>query len=106
MTLMARAIKGTEMQQKLFNQSCKVKIMPLVINGFGVYTHTQIHTQAHPHLYARMKVISRNQSHAWLKNIDGKHLTYMINVSLKILKGKFDRSLAVNVKSINISPAN
>ena len=45
---------GTEKQQKLFNQSYKIKIMPLVIYGAHTHTYTRIHI--------RMKLISRNQA--------------------------------------------
>ena len=41
----ARAIiYGTEKQQKVFNQSYEVKIMPLVIYGLrGIHTHAYLH---------------------------------------------------------------
>ena len=52
---------GTEKQQELFNQSYKVKITPMVI-----YLWSWGHT--HRHTYIHMKVISRNQAHAWFKN--------------------------------------
>ena len=50
----ARAINGTEKQQKLFHQSCKVKIIPLVI-----------YSLRHAYLYF-YPVISRNQACARL----------------------------------------
>jgi len=51
MTSTAKAINGTEKQQKLFSQSYKAEITPLVIYGFGGI-HTQAHTypQAGPQL--------------------------------------------------------
>ena len=53
---------GTEKQPQLFNQSYKAEIMSLVIYGHWVYTHTHTYIPV-------MKVISRNQAHAWFKNI-------------------------------------
>ena len=53
--LMARAINQ---QQELFNQSCKVQIMPLFM-ALKVDTHTR----THKHIHIRMKVISRNLAH-------------------------------------------
>ena len=40
--------KSHKMEQKLFNQSYKVKITPLVIYGLGgVHTHMDMHTYRH-----------------------------------------------------------
>ena len=59
---------GTEKQQQLFNQSFKVKILPLVICGPGdVHTNTHTHVHTHTCINSQMKVISRNQARAWFK---------------------------------------
>ena len=54
----------TERQQKLFNQSYKVKITPLVIYGLGgMHRHTDTHT----HVHDRIKVITgaHKPARAW-----------------------------------------
>ena len=62
MTSKARAI--TKKQPKLFNQSFKVKTVPLIIYGLrGGHTHTHTHTQ-HTR-FGGMKVISRKQGAGW-----------------------------------------
>ena len=48
----AKAINGTEKQQKLFNQSYKAEITPLIIYGLG-----GIHTQAHTYPQAGAQLV-------------------------------------------------
>ena len=37
--------------------------------ALGADTHTQTHTHRHTHTHTRREVISRNQAHAWFKNV-------------------------------------